>query len=285
MAQIGHNGGPEQTIFRNANRGENYTPILNDMLQDERLSYDHIGLLCFILSQPFDWLIIAKNLIRKGCKRDKLYKILAELTALGYIGFVDVRDDQNQFTGRKYWASDRPFPEKPDTGKPFPEKPETGIEKTSIKTTANRKTGHGPASGFPASGKTGHIQKNINNKINKLTNSELEGLNGSTHPIITSMAGWIWNETGRNFYGDNPVPDQETFFAARNTINTFARTYGGDCVKRAHAEMITREATGDLIAKPVRLFKGICERQHSSISKSKTSTASETIKKLTEGYN
>ena len=172
MSMIGHNNPPKQSVFRNAKKGDDYTIILNDMIQDVRLSYDHIGLLTYLLSKPQDWVIVAKSLIRKGWKRDKIYRLLAELTVLGYVGFEDIRDENNQFIGRHYWVSDAPFPEKPEAEKPCPEKAETGDEKNSIKTPVNGKTGQGAASVFSVSGKTGHIQTKDN--TNKKKNNKKE---------------------------------------------------------------------------------------------------------------
>lgn len=134
MVGIGHNGAPKQSVFRNAKKGDKYTVILNSCLQDERLSYDARGLLTSLMSQPNDWVIKAQSLIRQGCKKDKLYKLIEELIALGYMGRHVVRNEKNQIAGHNYWVSDKPFPEIPEAGhfeaeKLLPEKQEAVFPK------------------------------------------------------------------------------------------------------------------------------------------------------------
>lgn len=167
MSEIGHNNPPKQSVFRNSQEGDGYTIILNDMLQDERLSYDQIGLLVYLLSQPYDWVITSKIMIRKGCKKDKLYRVLAELTKLGYVGHEDIRDENNQYVGRHYWVSDRPFTEIPEAGWPQAEKPETGEKKLQQNQPLAEIPETGAVNGFAVSGKTASIENNISNKIIK----------------------------------------------------------------------------------------------------------------------
>lgn len=177
MGRMGHNQPPIKSVFRNAMEGDSYTVILNDCLQNAELSLAAKGLLAELLSMPEDWVFVAKKLIRKGCKRDKLYSIIAELIESGYMGREDKRDDKNQFSGHFYWVSDKPYPEYPEAGvfEPRAENPE--VEKSPIKTTADGKTGSGdtppPVSGFAVSGKTeSGIKKN---KLIIETNTPLKG--------------------------------------------------------------------------------------------------------------
>ncbi len=167
MNKIGHNNPPKQSVFRNTDKGDSHTTILNEMIHDKRLSYDQIGILTFLLSQPYDWVVTSKLMIRKGCKKDKLYRLLAELTLLGYMGFEDIRDENNQYLGRHYWVSDKPFAEIPKGDWPLTEKPDTGIEKSQQKQPLTEKPDAGPVSGSAVSGKTASIQNNIRNKKEK----------------------------------------------------------------------------------------------------------------------
>lgn len=170
MVGIGHNGAPKQSVFRNAKKGKKATLILNSCLQNDKLSLAAKGLLSELLSMPQDWVFVAKNLIRAGCKKDKLYGLIDELITHGYMGREKIRDDKNQFSHFFYWVSDFPFPEYPEMGlhAPHTEKPEEG--KNPIKTTVSGKAGNGATSGSTASGKTeSGIKKN---KLNKDTNKK-----------------------------------------------------------------------------------------------------------------
>jgi hypothetical protein len=122
-------------IIRRKHNG-NFTIIPNDVLNDEALSYDAVGLLCYLLSKPDDWTVQIEHLRhRGGIGRDKTYKLIGQLCDVGYIGKQPVRDPETKaFTSHEYVVYDRPFPENPEVGnswgegeplpeKPYPEKP------------------------------------------------------------------------------------------------------------------------------------------------------------------
>jgi hypothetical protein len=57
-------------IRRKVNR--NFTVIPNEIMNDERLSFEALGLLGFLLSRPDNWHVIVDNLrSRGGLGRDK----------------------------------------------------------------------------------------------------------------------------------------------------------------------------------------------------------------------
>lgn len=72
-------------IIRRANR-TTYTTLANEIVNDERLSYDALGLLTYLLSRPDDWEVNVDQLrTRKGLGKHKIYKIVGELQEAGYL--------------------------------------------------------------------------------------------------------------------------------------------------------------------------------------------------------
>lgn len=67
-------------------RTNHFTIIPNDLVCDERLSYEARGVLCYLLSKPNDWQINCKDIQRVGnIARKKAYSILSELIEAGYV--------------------------------------------------------------------------------------------------------------------------------------------------------------------------------------------------------
>jgi hypothetical protein len=122
-------------IIRREHNG-NFTVIPNDVLNDKALSYDAVGLLCYLLSKPNNWSLQIEQLRhRGGVGRDKVYKLIGQLCEAGYIVKRPVRDPETAaFVAHEYVVYDRPFPENPEVDisgcedeplpeKPYPEKP------------------------------------------------------------------------------------------------------------------------------------------------------------------
>lgn len=73
-------------------RFEKYTTIGNELLRDERMALDEIGLMCFFLSQPDNWEVRRPALMRrfrgrdgKNLGRESLRRILRNLMRFGWI--------------------------------------------------------------------------------------------------------------------------------------------------------------------------------------------------------
>lgn len=83
-------------------------------LNDDRLSWEARGLLSYLLSKPNTWRVQLKDLLKqtlnaigKTARRDKVYAILKELRAAGYITREFIRRD-GEFKGVDYEISDTP---------------------------------------------------------------------------------------------------------------------------------------------------------------------------------
>ena len=123
-------------IRRNVNR--NFTTIPNDPIIDERLSFEALGLLTYLLSRPDNWRVCVQQLRTRGSiGRDKIYRLLKELMQRGYVIRRQPRHGESkEFGAYEYIVYDEPqkslekepVPEDPDTAKtaefePLPEKP------------------------------------------------------------------------------------------------------------------------------------------------------------------
>lgn len=73
------------TVIRRK-RADQFAIIPNSASNDERLSFEALGVLVYLLAKPNDWCVSLGDLRRRGgIGRDKAYRILNELMEVGYI--------------------------------------------------------------------------------------------------------------------------------------------------------------------------------------------------------
>lgn len=106
--------------------------------EDTRLSYEARGVLGYILVKPDNWQVhvtdLARNAGGKGCGRDRIYRILDELKATGYMRYEQARDTASgRLSAAQYIVSDQPV----ITGPEVSEKPEAGNPDTAEPDTEN----------------------------------------------------------------------------------------------------------------------------------------------------
>jgi hypothetical protein len=78
---------PKPVRIIRASRNEyTYVIISRATAQDRSLSWAARGVLAYLLSKPDDWQVDAGDL-QQGCGRDKVYSLLAELIAAGYLAY------------------------------------------------------------------------------------------------------------------------------------------------------------------------------------------------------
>jgi hypothetical protein len=89
-------------IIRVENR-KRFTILSNVPIEDERLSWEALGVLCWLLSKPDGWeaLRAAVSNRKRGAGRDKVARIFAELQAADYM----LRKKQQREDGRFEWSS------------------------------------------------------------------------------------------------------------------------------------------------------------------------------------
>ncbi len=114
----------QKTILRVEHNSSNPFMMLERALpKNKAMSYEALGMLVYLLSQPDDWEVMPVDLQREGCGRDKVYTILRELRALGHVTLKQPQVD-HRFTKPQYVVNERP--EEPFTEKPYTPKPEAG---------------------------------------------------------------------------------------------------------------------------------------------------------------
>lgn len=136
------------SIRRRANPAR-FTVINNDVFKDNNLSFQAIGMLCYLLSKPNHWQVNVSHLIKvtdktaKKTGRDGVYNILQELVGTGYVirekqssGELDYIVLDEPDTAKAEEAS--PDPDKPDPHKPDPHKT-TLVNTDSKETTESEK--------------------------------------------------------------------------------------------------------------------------------------------------
>ena len=95
-------------VFVNHSRSEQWLSAPRALLQDVNLSYEASGLLLYLLSKPPSWRVIPSTLVRSGCRRDKVYRILTELQNAQYIQCVRVWDHMHRRIRYEYHIYDEP---------------------------------------------------------------------------------------------------------------------------------------------------------------------------------
>ncbi len=120
-------------IQRAPQDGDNPYFILRRDTAQSNLSYEAVGMLTYLLSKPCDWKVKVSDLQREGCGRDKVYRILDELAAAGYVTKpVKSKDAQNHWQWTPYLVREIPFPEIPYTeNQEIKDRLENTEEKTS----------------------------------------------------------------------------------------------------------------------------------------------------------
>jgi hypothetical protein len=78
----------------------NFTIVSNPTITDSRLSWEARGLLVYLLSKPDHWKVNVKHLISESpsAGREKIYRILNELEAAGYITQEQTRCEGGEFS-------------------------------------------------------------------------------------------------------------------------------------------------------------------------------------------
>ena len=94
-------------------------------VKDVRLTWAARGLLAYLLSRPDDWVVLVKDLIKRGnLKRDGIYALLRELRTVGYLRYDPTRDAQGRLRGGTYIVSELPLTDSPAMAPPDTVPPE-----------------------------------------------------------------------------------------------------------------------------------------------------------------
>jgi len=124
----------KESLIKRTKRVKNFTHLGNEIFASN-LSAESLGVLCYVLHLPDDWIVRKKQLMSHfGMGRDKVNNIFKELKEAGYIAeVIKIRGNGGKFDGVNYIVYDSPFDrntEKPYSGKPVTGEPCTGNQYT-----------------------------------------------------------------------------------------------------------------------------------------------------------
>lgn len=106
---------------------KNFTVLPNELLNDQRLDWRTLGLLCYLLSKPSDWVVSATMLakMKRGNGRNAIYDCLNQMKSTGYAQFEQPLGEGGVFKAGEWVISSEPLPEirEPETAS---RKPVTG---------------------------------------------------------------------------------------------------------------------------------------------------------------
>ena len=94
---------------------QNFTPLSNKLLQNNKLSLDTRGLLCFLISLPSDWVVYKENIQKQlGFGRKKMDRMWSEAKKGGYLQTEKYREDNGTWN-YTYIISDVPLTNVPSS--------------------------------------------------------------------------------------------------------------------------------------------------------------------------
>lgn len=171
----------EKTVYirRAKHSADNpYFLHLRALAQDRSLSWEARGVMGYILSKPDDWKVQPKDL-EQECARQKVYSILKELKAAGYIVQEQRQGKNGRFEPGDYIVYEQPCDEKPHTARPHTVQPDTVnqhiTESRVSQTTDSRITEKTPAPGGAAA-----------------SPSQIEGSGRKQNPLFNAVALYIF---------------------------------------------------------------------------------------------
>lgn len=107
-----------------------YTSVPRATFEDSRLTYEARGLLAYLLVKPNDWQVHVTDLCRragpKPCGRERIYRILNELKAVGYVTFHQPYGEGHRVLPGEYVVTDTapdPVAKAPQSENPHAEFP------------------------------------------------------------------------------------------------------------------------------------------------------------------
>jgi len=130
-------------IIKSRSREIPYTQISNEILRSTELTIDEKGLLCYLLSLPYDWVLYKSSLhVHLNEKKNKIDRVFKSLQAKGYVLSVKQVDALGRFCGWNHVVyheptilpriENSPTSKKPELGETMPIQKKDYIQKKDI---------------------------------------------------------------------------------------------------------------------------------------------------------
>ena len=100
----------DRAVIFHIHKDRDYTSIINDIFNDEKLSAEALGLLCYLLSRPENWRVVPNQLrARFKLGEHKFQRLMRELVAAGHARKRQRRDKlTKQWNGSEYDVYETP---------------------------------------------------------------------------------------------------------------------------------------------------------------------------------
>ncbi|HUQ37039.1 MAG TPA: helix-turn-helix domain-containing protein [Aestuariivirga sp.] len=184
-----------------------YAVIPNSVSNDDRLKADTLGALVYLLAKPEDWKVSIADIGKRfGIGRDRVYVIMQELEAAGYVKRAQNRASRSQFSSIEYHVFDCPqsnvVEEEIPQNEPFLESPLTENQE-AVKPQQNTISGLA-VYGATVSGKSGRIlSTDLTNTSSKGNSASVEA--GADTPSVSKE---VWNEGIELLKTTSPNPNR-----------------------------------------------------------------------------
>lgn len=154
-----------RTIFRCESRPHGFVCIDRRTAEDEGLSFAARGLLIYLLAKPDDWGVSVTDIRRRGgLGKTRVYQLVEELMAAGYLERVQERVERGRFARTVYRVYERPRSELPNAVEPVPV--------TRNATEGETEPGRPVARARPNTNRTNHPDKQLLTEPKRSSSSE-----------------------------------------------------------------------------------------------------------------
>ena len=272
----------------------NFTVIPNEAILDTRLSISARWLLAYLLSRPNDWQVQVGDIQKKGgIGREKSYRLIKELIAVGWVRKDFSRGEGGQWGGIEYVVMDQPgveetsvspFAEKPYTVKPLTENHHLtkDLKKPSTEKITSTEKNISPDPEFeefwaaypkrPANPKSAAKKKYLILRKQKVSHETLVNaarkyaeLRKGEDPKFTAMAvTWLNQWRFEDDYSLDGGADSAAKLVSDAEVNTLAPLFPGqigdrEAVKRLMAEEFAKGTTLDALCEAARKYRLYCK--------------------------
>lgn len=204
-------------ITRKARPASNYYVLSNDIAADKDLTWEARGMLIYLLTKQDNWRVSiqalvneTRNAIGKAAGREKVYNIINQLIAAGYMTRNQARDTESgRMLEMDYFVSE------------VKEKPASGFADNGTKSPLPVL----PDSGLPLAGKTRQVITNSKQVLNKEnTERESAAQSAASHAPDSfskkdSGGGEVKHRKAKTSVDDWTMTDDDVKFAASQGCN------------------------------------------------------------------
>lgn len=180
-----------------ANKRKKFTQIVNELSQNDNLSYGARGLMIKALSYPDDWKFSGEDFFTTELdKKTKIRGYLQELEQNGYLKRSKTRDNRGLVIGAKYTFYETPVSENLNLEKPIldnlnleNQKMDESIESREVTPSCENLNLDKPNLDYP------NLENRKHNNTYNITNTYIDNIYSSSEDIYLDIFNY-WNQMG-----------------------------------------------------------------------------------------